>query len=133
MVAYSFKARFALPIIDETKGGTIRANRRRHARPGEELQLYTGMRTRQCRLIARKTCIAVEPVELLMGIFHPAVHFSGRCQHLAGAAKLDAFACFDGFDDWADMKAFWRKTHEASHFQGWHIRWMKLPAILEAA
>jgi hypothetical protein len=58
MVAYSFKERFAEPILNGTKGGTIRASRKGplraatggHAKPGEELQLYTDMRTRNCRL-----------------------------------------------------------------------------------
>ncbi len=55
MVAYSFRSQFAEPILAGTKGGTIRAERRGrnlghrvvnggHAYPGEELQLYTGMR-----------------------------------------------------------------------------------------
>ena len=59
MVAYSFKARFAEPILAGTKLHTVRAPRKRDARPGEELQLYRGMRTRQCALIARKTCAGV--------------------------------------------------------------------------
>ncbi|MEJ0016825.1 MAG: ASCH domain-containing protein [Acetobacteraceae bacterium] len=46
MVAYSFKRDFAAPILAGIKRQTIRADRRRHARPGEVLQLYTGMRTK---------------------------------------------------------------------------------------
>jgi hypothetical protein len=57
MVAYSFKPRFEMPIVTLRKTGTIRAHgRRRHARPGERLQLYTGMRTRSCRLLATAEC-----------------------------------------------------------------------------
>ena len=33
------------------------------------MQLYTGMRTKHCRLIARKTCVAVEPITL---VFDPS-------------------------------------------------------------
>ena len=52
MVAYSLKPRFIPPILSGAKRQTIRAiSRRRHAIPGETLQLYTGMRTKQCRLI----------------------------------------------------------------------------------
>lgn len=71
-VAYSFQQQFAEPILAGTKGGTIRAQRsgRGHARPGEELQLYTGMRTKHCRLICRKPCIAV--TRILLG-FAPAI------------------------------------------------------------
>ena len=39
---------------------------RRHARPGEQLQLFTGMRTRQCRLIGR-AAFAGERGNLLPG------------------------------------------------------------------
>jgi len=59
MVAYSFKAQFREPILAGTKRQTIRADRKRHARLGEALQLYTGMRTRQCKLIGRATCNAL--------------------------------------------------------------------------
>lgn len=65
MVAYSFKRRFAEPILAGAKRQTIRADRRRHARPGEELQLYTGMRTKSCRLIARRTCVDIQRVILV--------------------------------------------------------------------
>lgn len=57
MVAYSFNARFELPIVTLRKTGTIRnVGKRRHAKPGETLQLYTGMRTRACRLLATAVC-----------------------------------------------------------------------------
>lgn len=39
MVAYSFRKRFGPPILAGTKAQTIRADRKRHARPGEEVQL----------------------------------------------------------------------------------------------
>lgn len=51
MVAYSFHPRFVDAILGGTKRQTIRMHRRRHARPGEEMQLYAGMRTRHCRLV----------------------------------------------------------------------------------
>jgi len=35
MVAYSFRARFREPILVGAKRQTIRADRKRHARPGE--------------------------------------------------------------------------------------------------
>ena len=149
MVAYSFKARFAEPILAGTKGGTIRLPRKPgrahieivldegqlyarerpggHARPGEELQLYTGMRTKHCRLIARKTCLAVEPIKL---------DFSDERIYLADGCimfgLLEDFARFDGFANWYELLAFWHKTHGCDliyrgGFRGWHIRWLPLP------
>jgi uncharacterized protein YqfB (UPF0267 family) len=128
MVAYSFKAQFAEPILAGTKGGTIRADRRRHARPGEELQLYTAMRTKQCRLVARKECLAVVSIML---------DFRRRIFTLDDAsfvgmepAELDALARFDGFASFDEMASFWT---DVDHFEGWHIRWLPLPADLEGA
>jgi hypothetical protein len=128
MVAYSFKKQFAEPILDGRKGGTIRADRRRHAHPGEELQLYTGMRTKQCRLITRKTCVAVEPITLnFVGFGVGYIICGARC--LRRPPELDAFAAFDGFQNFAEMAEFWAETHAADEFHGWHIRWAELPQM----
>jgi len=130
MVAYSFKARFAEPILDETKGGTIRADRRRHARPGEALQLYTGMRTHQCRLVARQTCLAVEPIRI--DVAANWIEVGGtQINDILDPLALDLFARFDGFRDWADMQGFWWDTYSQDIFSGWHIRWAPFPVGLE--
>lgn len=122
MVAYSFKARFAEPIITGDKRQTIRAYRRRHARPGEELQLYTGMRTRQCRLIGHAICTDVQPV--LIDVRCGAVYFPRSTDHIRDEAELNAFAVRDGFEDWEQMQAFWRKEHEGvAAFEGVLISW----------
>jgi hypothetical protein len=127
MVAYSFQRRFAEPIIAGTKGGTIRADRRRHARPGEELQLYVGMRTKQCRLITRETCIAVDPISL--DLFYWQVSWSCTQRWIKRTTDLDALAVFDGFQSFAEMQDFWLRTHHATVFRGWHIRWLPLPEV----
>jgi hypothetical protein len=127
MVAYSFQRRFAEPLIAGTKGGTIRPNRRRHARPGEQLQLYVGMRTRQCRLIARRTCIAIEPISL--DFFYGQVAWPDD-RWIKRTTDLDALAVFDGFRSFAEMQDFWLQTHNASVFHGWHIRWLALPVVV---
>lgn len=147
MPAYSFQRQFAEPILAGTKGGTIRAphkaapigagavRRHRlataggHAYPGETLALYTGMRTKQCRLIAKRRCLATAPIELRFGHHLAAVHLPDRGLVLCDPVMLDAFAVFDGFERWADLETFWRQTHgdSLSVFTGWHIRWLPLP------
>ncbi len=100
MVAYSFKARFAAPILAGTKPGTIRADRKRHARQGEEMQLYTGMRTRSCKLIMRAPCSKVWPIQILL---------ERRPEIIDGPEKvqdLNAFAVSDGFTDFDEMARF---------------------------
>src|SRR5262245_27727445 len=123
MVAYSFQKRFVEPILGGSKGGTIRADRRRHARPGEELQLYTGMRTKQCRMIARKRCVTVEPIILDFGF--PRI--STGCGWIVAPHRLDVLAQFDGFIDFEEMAVFWETKHGAVRFTGQHIRWLPLP------
>jgi hypothetical protein len=126
MVAYSFKRQFIEPILDGRKGGTIRASRKHgHARPGEELQLYFGMRTRQCRLITRHKCASTKPIYLCFGraglIAFPQVTSSPEV--LTDSYSLNQFARFDGFTDFAEMASFW-EAQGAREFSGWHICWL---------
>ncbi len=120
MVAYSFKRQFREPILVGSKQQTIRADRKRHARPGEALQLYTGMRTRQCELIGRAVCSEVVPVRI--GV-------EGRWLEVGGIrwndfALLDNFSRQDGFADWPELIGFWRTEHpDTPMFSGVLIRW----------
>jgi uncharacterized protein YqfB (UPF0267 family) len=123
MVAYSFKRRFVEPIVDGRKGGTIRADRRRHVRPGEEMQLYVGMRTKQCRLIARKTCLAVEPITLDF-VTRSVTWQGGEDRLIRSREELDDFAAFDGFRSFTELSEFWVATHgRPERWHGWHILW----------
>lgn len=120
MVAYSFKAQFREPILAGTKRQTIRADRKRHARLGEALQLYTGMRTRQCKLIGRATCNALVPVTLGLS----AGWIDTPAGQMRDPPSLDLFAITDGFADWAYMIAFWRRKHpDMAVFSSILIRW----------
>jgi uncharacterized protein YqfB (UPF0267 family) len=130
VVAYSFKRHFAEPILAGTKGGTIRADRRRHARPGEEMQLYVGMRTKKCRLITRRTCIAIEAIEL--DFFLRFVAWPDQSRVIVSTTDLDALAVFDGFESFEAMQHFWLRQH-ASKFEGWHIRWLPFHAAASRA
>jgi hypothetical protein len=116
MVAYSFRPRFVDPILGGRKRQTIRAiGRRRHARPGDQLQLYTGMRTKDCRLIGRATCIDVVEVWLRFDADANRERVTTRPSRVV---DLDEFARRDGFADWAEMKGFWRTAHEAAFAAG---------------
>lgn len=135
MVAYSFKARFITPIrmglgqplvpndfsCDDDaaplrpKRQTIRAvGRRRHARAGETLQLYTAMRTKQCQKIGEAKCVYVQPIVIIV--------YKTKLK-IPLATNLNLFARADGFQDAADMHAFWLKEHGLGKFEGVLIRW----------
>ena len=128
MVAYSFKGRFEPRIQARTKRQTIRAiGKKRHTRPGERITLTTGDRFHP-RLIGEAVCKSVDLIslDLVAGRItlgdtqpNPAIYPVYRDRD-----DLDAFAVLDGFDDWADMVAFWRLTHPgADTFDGIRILW----------
>ena len=121
MVAYSFKACFAEDIVSGRKRQTIRAERKRHARPGERLQLFVGMRTRQCRkLIPDPVCLRVEPISIWVPTKHEpaAVIQAGKRQYVT-----EAFAQADGFTSVEAFTRFWFDTHGPGQFSGVLIGW----------
>ena len=131
MVAYSFKPSFVGPILSGEKHQTIRLPRKRHARPGEQLQLYTGMRTRACRLIASPVCEAVHDIRL--DVEAGEISIDDAVVYSA-IVDLNAFAVRDGFgvdrarraglSPWAYMRRFWRLTHpDVGVFRGVLIVW----------
>jgi len=135
MVAYSFKARFAPAIEDGSKEHTLRGRRRRHARTGEELQLYTGMRTAHCRLIMRRTCtdflgVTIDFKQAAVMLYRVVEHLGDWVR--AGAEYLpiqpEPFAVSDGFESFDDMARFWRDENGvAGAWDGFLIGWRRLP------
>jgi hypothetical protein len=147
LVTYSFKPRFVDPIrwglglgldvadatlsIGEPKRQTIRAvGKKRHARVGETLQLYTGMRTKQCRQIGTARCVSVDPIVIRffkhqhsdrVRIGEPSV----KVLVLDRPHRLDAFAKEDGFHSWGHLREFWRQEHPDvdNLFEGLIIKW----------
>lgn len=127
MVAYSFKARFADAIASGRKRQTVRANRKRHARPGELLQLYMGMRTRHCRkLVADPVCRSVEAIRINVdedGRLAIGLPTKGGNARFLNRSDRQRFAEADGFSSEADMHAFWATEHGYGLFEGVLISW----------
>ena len=107
MPAYNFQERFAPLVESGEKTHTIRKPRKRKTKVGELLKLYTGMRTRLCRLLRSAPCKKVVPIL----IEHDSVELEG--QTLVGD-ELDLFAQSDGFKDGADFFKFWCDTYGLS-------------------
>lgn len=140
MVAYSFKPEFKTPIAERIKPQTLRGQRPRHAWPGERVQLYVGMRTRSCRLIAAALCDRLQAVGLnfgagvpivLQAVEHPARGVFDKVGPLHRVEAVDAFAISDGFEAWEAMARFWRDTHGVTAWEGfligWDVRTLALP------
>lgn len=138
VVAYSFKKQFVNPILvglglerhihtfeplPPPKRQTIRAHRRRHARAGEELQLFHAQRTKECFLIGRARCVSASGIRIQFGLGiisiddYPAIR----------DGDLDPFAQSDGFANFEEMKEFWRQEHpRLPNFDGVIIKWEPL-------
>lgn len=150
MVAYGFKKQFIEPImiglgaalsVDQFAAGmdefgnvarprgkrqTIRAiGKRRHARPGEIIQLYTAMRTKQCRKLGEGLCKSVEPIRL--HLHRGQIEFPDQKSWIFAPDRLDEFARDDGFADWQSMRKFWFDEHrdivQLGPFVGVLIKW----------
>tara|TARA_B100000378_G_scaffold274889_1_gene270023 strand:- start:740 stop:1144 length:405 start_codon:yes stop_codon:yes gene_type:complete len=131
MVAYSFKSQFEEPIVAREKRQTVRGFRKRHARPGEPIQLYVGMRTRNCRKILTPDPICVDLRQVLIA-FDPsssnvisAIEIDG---FRLGSAETHEFAIHDGFgpndtEAVRRMGQFWLANHGSETFAGVVIRW----------
>lgn len=132
MVAYSFAACFEDKVSALIKCQTVRGDRRRHARVGETVQLYTGMRTKQCRKLVDidPLCISVEPI---------AIYTAQKCTEIVEAIYIDSqpltrtgmyrFAEADGFpsDEMYSsrfhMGAFFVGKYGYGTFRGVLIKW----------
>ena len=123
MVAYNFQPRFVPLIRDGMKLQTIRGDRAafgRHARPGDRLQLYYGQRTKGCiRIVPDPLCTVVLPIRITFASGQIARIVTGGVP----VRDLDMFAALDGFEDRADMSAFWLEHHGAAEFNGVVIEW----------
>lgn len=132
MVALSFKGQFAAPILNGTKRQTVRMQRKRPPRVGEQLQLYVGMRTKQCRKImpdpiCTEVCLIMITVnadapELIAGItFDNRTHLGNEA--IERFAVADGFAASGGCSARRAMGNFWMRHHGPGQFIGHLIRW----------
>ena len=122
MVAYNFQKQFVEPIQSGEKTHTIRKNgNRRHAKPGEPMQIYFGLRTKYARkIIDDPTCLFVSVIEIevtedrIAGIWIDGEGVPG---------DMNDFAVSDGFADIAAMHKFWLDFHGVGLFRGSMIGW----------
>lgn len=110
MVAFNFKKQFADAVESGEKLQTIRRTRR--ANVGDKVQLYTGMRASECRLLREAKCVAVDSV--LLDVERP--YFS---QPGWWPKDCDEFARRDGFRTYFDMYAFFFNQYGKPQFEGY--------------
>jgi hypothetical protein len=122
MVAFSFKSRFVSKIEDPSKRQTIRNMRKRNSWKGDVLQLFTGPRFKPVRLGAA-ACVDCGPIGMDFKLERVSILWVSGNNSYYHATSLDDFAVDDGFEDWDDLRAFWRETHDVQLFEGWATHW----------
>ena len=122
MPALNFKKQFVKAVrlgLRCKPGGkrqTIRAIRKRPFVAGDELILFTGMRTKQCCCLGVALCKSAYPLRMDQrgNVFITGIHLSNL--------YLVALALADGFDSVASFRDFFRINHGLP-FRGQLIRW----------
>ena len=123
VVAYNFVKQFADRVEDGSKKHTIRNfGLRRHAREGDGLQLYYGMRTKVCRKLKDEKCSASVEIQIMIstGGCFSWVKVDGR---FLQTDQLDAFAAEDGFESLSQMELFFNELSGPGLFKGKLIVW----------
>ena len=132
MVAYSFQRQFIEPIqmgirdpfADGAKLQTIRAHRKRHARAGEMLQLYCGMRTKNCmKIVPDQECEDVFNIRFEVAKSAIKDIYIGLSEPCFELPKINEFAQADGFADADALRDFWLASHGQGLFEGVLIKW----------
>lgn len=117
MVAFNFKAQFAADVESGKKRQTIRAQRR--AGIGDQLQLYTGMRTKKCRKLRDAVCTATYEITIKDRRHYLAVRLNGELLPTEQAREI---AIADGFENLSAFADFFAQQYGLP-FRGWLTRW----------
>lgn len=127
MPALNFQKQFADAVEDGDKRQTVRAIRkdgRAHCKVGDTLKLYTGMRTKSCRLLGAAKVTRIRPIKInstsmeIDGQKLPsAIHSRDQLEQTD-----NEFAEADGFKSFMDMAEWFDDTHGLP-FEGVLIQW----------
>ena len=121
MPAYNFKKQFADMVESGEKLQTVRKPRKRPTVPGDTLQLYTGMRTKKCKLLAIGKCRAVVNIKI-----HEEANryylYDSDTPNYKGGWPAGRFIKGEGFSSWDEMIEFFR-SHYGLPFRGEIIYW----------
>lgn len=116
----NFKPQFAGRVESGEKVQTIRRHRAdgKKMQPGDTVKLYTGLRTRNARLLRTATVAEVRRVRL----------DAAENVIVVDGARLDteqasAFARADGFMCVSEMLRWFKGQYMSSEFEGFCVRW----------
>lgn len=105
-----FKKRFRDPILIGTKVFTMRTRRKKMPKIGEQLHMYTGLRTKHTEVITKKEKLfAMQNVRLTIKLQYNVL-FDIRIwvdRRELSQQEIDQFVVFDGFRDRRDFAEYW--------------------------
>jgi hypothetical protein len=116
MVAINFKSQWVPLILDGSKRQTIRKTAR--CKAGDALQIYTGQRTKDCRLIGTAVCQHVESIVI-------ADDWLATGHYRIPSGDAHAIAQVDGFETVDAMREWFRNQYGALPFEGVRIMWSR--------
>jgi len=116
----NFKKEFASRVESGEKRQTIRRNRKdgRRPQPGDTAKLYTGLRTRDARLL--RAAPVAECLAVRMHLLDRVIIVDGRKLEIEEAT---AFARADGFECFGDLLQWFRDQYQTDDFDGFCVRW----------
>jgi len=126
MPAYNFKKEFAYLVETGQKLQTIREVRKRKTALGDKIFLYSGMRTKACRLLGMGEIVGVQKF-----ILHSRETFTIADIDIPAMPWKDGLklARQDGFDTWEEFVKFF-EDHYGLPFFGEIIRWRKISRLI---
>lgn len=141
MVAFNFQPQFAPLILSGKKRHTFRLTKR--CAPGEMMQIFTGQRTKACKLLIEAKCLHVAETAIFPHCVYTGpyvftlaasnvVNLKNYCWppsiHGATRLPLDNFARADGFKSHDEMIEFFSdKYADKWPLKGWLHVWEPPP------
>lgn len=114
MVALNFQPQFVEALLTGAKRQTIR--RKARCKPGDKIQIYTGQRTKECRMLGEAVCLATAPV-----ILYPSRAYIG--EHMLNDKQRQELAEADGFANYQEMHEWFKEKYKSRSFEGEIIKW----------
>lgn len=123
---FNFQRQFAARVEQGEKRQTIRGRRAdgRRPQPGDQVKLYTGLRTRHARLLCQAAVVRCRAVR----IDFAANDGNGEMVIDGELLQLEhrqTFAAADGFDCWQAMLAWFKDQYgsQGSSWDGFCVEW----------
>lgn len=126
MPAFNFKKQFAQDVEFGIKRQTTRAFRkdhRPHCKLGDTIKLYTGMRTKSCRLLGEAEVTRIDDIEIRSTeMFLNGVRLFTTIHERDAPQTDNEFAAADGFESFTEMANWFDEVHGLP-FRGKVIYW----------